>query len=70
MYVSSLSHRSTPGYVRVDTRLGWRPAESVEFSLVGQNLFAPRHLEFFDTSGLVFHTEVERSIFGKITWRF
>lgn len=22
------------------------------------------------TSGLVLHTEVERSIFGKITWRF
>jgi len=51
MYVSSLSNRNIPGYVRVDTRLGWRPAESVELSLVGQNLLTPRHLEFFDNSG-------------------
>ncbi len=70
IYVSGLRHLAIPSYVRLDTRLGWRLGESVEFSIVGQNLLTPRHLEFFDTSGLVLHTEVERSVFGKITWRF
>ncbi|MEO8049215.1 MAG: TonB-dependent receptor [Acidobacteriota bacterium] len=70
IYVSGLSHLAIPSYVRLDTRLGWWLGESVEFSIVGQNLLTPRHLEFFDTSGLVLHTEVERSVFGKITWRF
>ncbi len=70
MYVSRLTNQNIPGYVRVDTRLGWRLGESVEFSLTGQNLLAPRHLEFFDAGGTTLDTEVERSVFGKITWRF
>jgi hypothetical protein len=38
-------------------------------SVGGQNLLTPRHAEFPDelgTSG----TLIERSIFGKIAWRF
>ncbi len=70
MYVSALSHLAIPSYVRLDSRLGWRLGEFIEISLVGQNLLTPRHLEFFDASGTILHTEVERSIFGKITWRF
>lgn len=70
MYVSALGHLAIPGYIRLDSRLGWRLGEFVEISLVGQNLLTPRHLEFFDASGTILHTEVERSIFGKITWRF
>ena len=45
-YVGHLS--STPGYVRLDTRLGWRPGASVELSLVGQNLQASRHAGDFE----------------------
>ena len=40
-----------------------------EISLVGQNLLTPRHAEFPDFYP-VLHTQVERSVFGKITWRF
>jgi hypothetical protein len=32
-------------------------------------LSTPRHVEFFDTDSLN-RTVVERSVFGKITWRF
>lgn len=65
--VSNLDN--VPAYKRVDTRLSWRAGESVELSLVGQNLLAPRHLEFGD--GLeVNPVPVERSFYGKITWRF
>ena len=70
MYVSSLTNQNIPSYVRVDTRLGWRLGECVELSLTGQNLLTPRHLEFFDAGGTILHTEVQRSVFGKITWRF
>ena len=68
MYVSTLSHLGIPSYTRLDTRLGWRLGEFVELSLVGQNLLRARHAEFFDST--VHGTEIERSVFGKVTWRF
>jgi iron complex outermembrane receptor protein len=58
----------TPAFLRVDTRIGWRAGEALEFSVVGQNLLTPRHAEFGDD--LMFHTLVARSVFGKISWRF
>ncbi|MDP9053490.1 MAG: TonB-dependent receptor [Acidobacteriota bacterium] len=58
-----------PGYTRIDSRLGWRAGESLEFSLVGQNLASPRHLEFADA--LVLNpTLVVRSVFARVQWRF
>jgi iron complex outermembrane recepter protein len=59
----------TPGYTRIDTRLGWRAGESLELSITGQNLATPRHAESPDFYP-VHHTLVERSVFGKVTWRF
>jgi iron complex outermembrane receptor protein len=70
MYVSPLPHLAIPSYFRLDTRLGWRLGEFAEISIVGQNLLSPRHLEFLDTTAFVLNSEVERSVFGKITWRF
>ena len=58
-----------PSYTRVDSRLGWRAGESLEFSVVGQNLAAPRHLEFADSLGLN-QTLVVRSVFARVQWRF
>lgn len=36
------------GYVRLDLRLGWKPADWLEIALVGQNLTDKRHYEFID----------------------
>ncbi len=69
-FVSRLGSQNVPGYLRWDTRLGWRPGEAIEFSVAGQNLATPRHIEFIDNSGFFIATEVERSVFGKVTWRF
>ncbi len=69
-YVSKLSDLGTPSYTRLDTRIGWRPRESVEFSLVGQNLLQARHSEFGSRAQAVSATRVKRSIYGKLTWRF
>jgi iron complex outermembrane recepter protein len=69
-YVSKLSVGDVPAYARLDSRIGWRAGEFVEFSLVGQNLLTARHVEFSDTIYQTLHTVAERSVFAKVTWRF
>lgn len=69
-YVDKLPAGDIPAYARLDSRVGWRAGENVELSLVGQNLLSPRHAEFADFYYPVHHTLVERSVFGKVTWRF
>jgi hypothetical protein len=68
-YVGKLADGNVPAYARVDSRLGWRIGEFIELSVVGQNLLTPRHAEFVDAYGIN-RTLVERSVFGKVTWRF
>lgn len=68
-YVGSLSGPGVPRYVRLDTRLGWRPAESLEISLVGQNLLDARHAEFGSAGEGVNATQVRRSVYAKFAWR-
>jgi len=53
-----------PSYWSLDVRLGWRPTDGVEVSVVGQNLLEAHHLEFPDG------TEVPRGVYGKLTWRY
>jgi iron complex outermembrane receptor protein len=69
-YVSKLSTGNIPAYARLDSRLGWRIGESVELSVVAQNLLSPRHPEFADGNYPLLHTLVERGVFGKLTFRF
>jgi iron complex outermembrane recepter protein len=59
-----------PSYVTGDLRLAWRPAKNWEFALVGQNLLEAHHAEFSSTTIATERTEVERSVYGKLTWRF
>jgi iron complex outermembrane recepter protein len=60
---------ATPGYARLDARLGWHIGERTELSVVGQNLLTPSHLEFHYVYPVT-PVEIERSVFGRITWRF
>ncbi len=69
-YVSRLSNFGVPAYTRLDCRLGWRPMESVEISIAGQNLLDKQHPEFGSTRQFANATQVKRSIYGKLTWRF
>lgn len=59
-----------PSYSTIDLRLGWRPSKNWEIALVGQNLLDDRHPEFYPAPIATRRTEVERSFYGKITWRF
>jgi iron complex outermembrane receptor protein len=65
-----LATDNIPAYTRVDTRVGWRFAESASLSLVGQNLLQPRHFEFGTSSGNINTTQVRRSGYAKLTWTF
>jgi len=69
-YVSHLSNFGVPAYTRLDCRLGWRPTESVEISIAGQNLLDKRHPEFGSSRQFANATLVKRSVYGKLTWRF
>jgi iron complex outermembrane receptor protein len=58
---------TVPSYVELDVRLSWMPVKNLELSVVGQNLLDRQHPEFgFPTS----RHEIQRGVFGKVTWRF
>ena len=68
-YVSRVTNPivPVPGYSELDVRLAWRPMPKLELSVLGQNLLHDRHPEFGDPAT---RQEVERSIYGKILWKF
>jgi len=66
--VERLAKQETPAYVALDARLAWRPSERFEVALVGQNLLDGEHPEF-SSLFTVQRTQVERSFYGKVTWR-
>ena len=69
-YVSRLSAVGVPGYVELDVRVGWRPMEDLELSLVGQNLLDSQHPEFDQTQIGAQSSEAQRGFYGRITWEF
>ncbi len=69
-YVDSLPELDISDYFRFDIRLGWRPASNLEVSIAGQNLLDDRHEEFLSERGGIGATEIERVVYGKVTWRF
>ena len=63
------SRTEIDSYFMLDLRLAWRPNDKVEIALVGQNLLDDEHPEFVQES-FTEPTEVERGMYGKVTWRF
>ncbi|HKT73875.1 MAG TPA: TonB-dependent receptor [Steroidobacteraceae bacterium] len=56
-----------PSYYDLDTRIGWRCTARLEFALVGQNLLHDHHTEYgFPGPDRI---EIERGVYGKMTWR-
>lgn len=56
-------------YVTLDVRLAWQARSDLELALVGQNLLDEAHLEYIQEN-FINPTEVERSVYGKITYQF
>jgi iron complex outermembrane receptor protein len=67
-YVDRLAFSKTPGYLEMDLHLGWRPSRTLELALVGRNLLHDHHPELGAASPQ--REEVERSLYGKVTWAF
>jgi iron complex outermembrane receptor protein len=67
-FVDALPNPSVPSYLTLDARVAWRPLNSLEIAVVGQNLFDNQHREFGPASPTT--AEVERGVYGKVTWRF
>jgi iron complex outermembrane receptor protein len=69
-FVDHLPSLNIPSYYSLDAHLGWRPVPTVEFSIAGQNLLNNQHLEFIPDFINTSPTQVKRSIFGSITFKF
>ncbi len=69
-YVDRLPAIDIDDYVTLDARIAWRPTEDLELALVGRNLFQSEHPEFRPTVIHTVPTEVQRGVYGKVTWRF
>lgn len=65
----SLPGQGVPAYTRLDFRVGWRYRDRFEASITLQNALDPSHWEYGNNS-LVRSSEVERALYGKLTWRF
>jgi iron complex outermembrane recepter protein len=68
--VNYIDDTSIPGYVTMDVRLAWKPVKTLELALVGQNLFQKRHPEYIPEFINTTASEVPRSVYGKLTWKF
>ncbi len=69
-YVDNLPAQGIGSYVTLDVRLAWKPRNDLALSIVGKNLLDSQHPEFQSDRDFSSSTEVERSIYGKISWHF
>lgn len=68
--LESIDVYSVPGYITLDARLAWKPFSGLEIALVGRNLLHGRHQEFIPELINTVYSEVERSVYGKVTWEY
>jgi iron complex outermembrane receptor protein len=69
-FVGPLPAQFVPSYTRLDSQLTWRFSERMRLSIVGQNLLLDHHVEFNSALGVVNPSEVKRSAYAKMTWKF
>jgi iron complex outermembrane receptor protein len=67
-WVDDLPSQSIDSLTTLDARLIWQTTPHLSFAVTGQNLLDPRHGEFGATN--VGFAEIERSVFGEVTWRW
>ncbi len=68
-YVGRLPNQNVDAYFRFDTQVIWKATETIELSLVGQNLLDGKHQEFGappDGSA----NEIPRAVYGRVSIRF
>ena len=68
--VDRIRAQSIPSYAELDARLAWEARTNLEFAIVGQNLLHGHHSEFAPTFIGSQKTDVERGVYGKVTFRY
>lgn len=61
---------NVPSHIKLDLRIAYSLTPSLELSIVGQNLLEDRHIELVDVNSGTVPSEVERGVFGNLTWSF
>lgn len=61
--------KTVPSYWLFDANIIWTPVEDLEVMLAGQNLLNSSELEYIP-EWITPAIEIERSVYGKITWKF
>ncbi len=69
-FVDKLPTLGIKRYATLDVRLGWKPIPSLDISVAGQNLLQAHHSEFAPSFVNTQPSQVERSVYGKVTWTF
>ena len=69
-FVDRLPGLGVSNYQNIDIRLGWRPTNHLEISVVGHNLLEKYHTEFKPEFIQTAASQIQRGVFGKVTWRF
>jgi iron complex outermembrane receptor protein len=64
-HVAALPDPVVPAYTAVDLHYGWRVRPDLMLSVVGQNLFDPRHAEFGSAPD---RNNVARSLLVQLRW--
>lgn len=68
-YVDRLSNQEIPSYVRVDSRVSVQLIPALKISLGVQNMLDPHHPEFGRTPLGEGASEIQRNVYGKMTWQ-
>ena len=69
-YVDELPALGIDDYFSLDARVSWHPNDRLELTLVGHDLLESKHLEYDSMFVITAPTQVQRGIYGLITWRF
>jgi len=69
-YVDRMSAIGIDDYVTADVRLAWTPTDDLTLELIGRDLFGPSRTEYVESLVQYVSSQVERGVYGKITWKF
>ena len=69
-YVDELPSQGIGSYITLDVRLAWLATPNLQLAVVGQNLLNNQHPEIRPSLIATRQTEIERGVYGKISWRF
>jgi iron complex outermembrane receptor protein len=69
-FVDRLEFQGIAAYTRVDSGLTWRCSRRLNLRIEGQNLLQDQHQEFIDPSNTSPPSEIRRSGYAQLTWRY